>query len=64
MTDLERARADVEVLRRLGIKDNVTHYHVGANSTRCEFCLEPLWIETHDPMNVKAGKIINKAVTR
>lgn len=63
-TPLEQARAMAQGLRDAGIQPWVPHFHLGENGTRCEFCRKPLWVERHDPMNVRAGRIVNRALDR
>jgi hypothetical protein len=64
MTALEQARATAETLRATGIRTSAPHLHVGENGTRCEFCGKPLWVERHDPINVRAGRIRSRATDR
>ena len=64
MTPLENAMEVTGWMRTLQIKFKAPHSHVGENGTRCEFCHKPCWVERHDPMNVAAGRIVNRATDR
>ena len=53
-TPLEQALLDVETLKRCGIKPTDSHFHIGENGTRCEFCGKPSWAAIHDPLRSDA----------
>lgn len=64
MSALSEARETSATMRRVGTTPSTPHIHVGQNGVRCEFCGKPLWVERHDPINVRAGRIVNRALDR
>jgi len=60
MTPLDKARAEVEVLKACGISPTVPHCHVGENGTRCEFCSKPLDAYRHHPTLYRTGSTVHR----